>query len=74
MRVNKVKCEFFKEKIIYRGYDINKDGVYKLVEKVEVVMNALCLNDVVEVRFFFRLINYYYRFLFNLSIVVYFLI
>ena len=70
LRANKAKCEFFKEKITYCGHDIDKDGLHKSAEKVEAVLNAPRPNDVVEVRSFLGLINYYHRFLPNLSTVV----
>ena len=66
----KAKCEFFKEKIIYCGHDIDKDGLHKSAEKVKAVLNAPRPNDVAEVRSFLGLINYYHRFLPNLSTVV----
>ena len=52
------------------GHDIDKDGLHKSTEKVEAVLNAPRPNDVVEVRSFLGLINYYHRFLPNLSTVV----
>jgi len=70
LRANKAKCEFFKEKIIYCGHDIDKDGLHKSAEKVEAVLNAPRPNDGTEVRSFLGLINYYHRFLPNLSTVI----
>ena len=70
LRANNAKCEFFKEKIIYCGHDIDKDVLHKSAEKVEAVLNAPRPNDVAEVRSFLGLINYYHRFLPNLSTVV----
>lgn len=37
LRVKKIKYEFFNEKIIFCGYDIDNYGFYKILEKVEVV-------------------------------------
>ena len=70
LRANKAKCKFFKEKIIYCGHDIDKDGLHKSAEKVEAVLNAPRPNDVAQVRSFLWIINYYHRFLPNLSTVV----
>jgi len=69
LRANKAKCEFFKE-ITYCRHDTNKDGLHKSAEKVEAVLNAPRPNDVVGVRSFLGLINYYHRFLPKLSTVV----
>ena len=70
LRANKAKCEFFKEKITYCGHDIDKDGLHKSAAKVEAVLKAPRSNDVAEVRSFLGLINYYHRFLPNLSTTV----
>jgi len=70
LRANKAKCEFFKEKIIYCGHDIDKDGLHKSAKKVEAVLNAPRPNDGTEGRSFLRLINYYHRLLPNLSTVI----
>ena len=70
LRANKAKCEFFKEKIIYCGHDIDREGLHKSAEKVEAVLNAPRPNDGAEVRSFLGLINYYHRFLPNLSTVI----
>ncbi|PFX12679.1 Uncharacterized protein K02A2.6 [Stylophora pistillata] len=70
LRANKAKCEFFKEKITYCGHDIDKDGLHKSTAKVEAVLEAPRPNDVAEVRSFLGLINYYHRFLPNLSTTV----
>ena len=43
---------------------------WQSAEKVEAVLNAPRRNDVAEVRSFLGLINYYHRFLPNLSTVV----
>ena len=50
LRANKAKCEFFKEKITYCGYDINRNGLHKSAEKVEAVLKAPRPNDVAKVR------------------------
>ena len=70
LRANKAKCEFFKEKITYCGHDIDSNGLHKSAEKVEAVLKAPRPNDVAEVRSFLGLINYYHRFLPNLSTAV----
>ena len=73
LRANKAKCEFFKEKITYCGHDIDSNGLHKSAEKVEAVLKAPRPNDVAEVRSFLGLINYYHRFLPNLSTAVHLL-
>ena len=68
VEANKAKCEFFKAKITYCGHDIDKDGLNKSAEKVEVVLKAPRRNDVPKVRSFLGLINYDNRSLNNLSL------
>ena len=70
LRAKKVKCEFFKEKITFCGHDIDSHGLHKSPEKVEAVLKAPRPRNVAEVKSFFGLVNYFNRFLPNLSTVV----
>ena len=70
LRANKTKCEFFKEKITFCGHDIDSHGLHKSPEKVEAVLKAPRPSNVAELRSFLGLVNYYNRFLPNLSTVV----
>ena len=70
LRANKTKCEFFKEKITFCGHDIDSHGLHKSPEKVEAVLKAPRPCNVAELRSFLGLVNYYNRFLLNLSTVV----
>ena len=69
LRANKAKCEFFKEKITFCGHDIDSHGLHKSPEKVEAVLKVPRPRNVAEVRSFLGLVNYYNRFLPNLSTV-----
>ena len=70
LRANKTKCEFFKEKITFCGHDIDSHGLHKSPEKVEAVLKAPRPFNVAEMRSFLVVVNYYNRFLPNLSTVV----
>ena len=70
LRANKTKCEFFKEKITLCGHDIDSYGLHKSPQKVEVVLKASRPCNVAELRSFLGLVDYYNRFLSNLSTVV----
>jgi len=70
LKANWAKCDFFKKQITYRGLDIDSNGLHKPAEKVEAVLKAPRPSDVAEVRSFLWLINYYHRFLPNLSTAV----
>ena len=70
LRANKTKCELFKEKITFCRHDIDSHGLHKSPEKVEAVLKAPRPSNVAELRSFLGLVNYYNRFLPNLSTVV----
>ncbi|XP_060077413.1 uncharacterized protein K02A2.6-like [Ylistrum balloti] len=70
LRVNKVKCEFFKDSIEFCGHTIDKDGLHKMPSKVEAVVNAPRPENVNQLRSFLGLVNYYAKFIKNLSSMV----
>ena len=70
LRINVQKCRFFLERIEYCGHEIDKDGLHKTNAKIEAVQNAPRPQDVSGVRGFLGLVNYYQRFLPNLSSVL----
>lgn len=61
------KCEFFKEEICYLGYRINKHGLHTDKSKVEAITNMPAPVNVSQLRAALGLINYYARFIQNLS-------
>ena len=70
LRFNVQKCRFFMERIEYCGHEIDKDGLHKTNAKSGAVQNAPRPQDVSSVRWFLVLLNYYHRFLPNLSSVM----
>lgn len=70
LRANKSKCEFFKEKITFCGHDIDSEGLHKTNDKTAAVVNAPRPQCVAEVRSFLGLVNYYHKFLPNLSTIL----
>ena len=70
LRVNLDKCQFFKDKIAFCGHEIDRDGLHKTSQKVEAVVSAPQPTNVSELRSFLGLVNYYSRFLPNLSTVL----
>lgn len=71
MRVNLQKCEFLKDQIEYCGYVIDKHGIHRVKSKVEAITRIKKPTYKEEVRAFLGLINYYGRFVKNLSNIVY---
>lgn len=67
VRINFDKCAFLKEQISYCGHVIGKYGIKKEQEKMEAVEKLPRPTNVSEVRAFVGLINYYGRFIKNLS-------
>ncbi|XP_033112014.1 uncharacterized mitochondrial protein AtMg00860-like [Anneissia japonica] len=70
MRVNCEKCEFFKDSVTYWGHDIQSESLQKPLDKISAVVNAPKPEHTQQLRSFLGLINYYRRFLPNLSSVV----
>lgn len=70
LRANKNKCEFFKDAIEYCGHKIDRHGLHKTEDKVEAVLKAPDTKNVSQLRSFLGLINYYHKFLPNLSTVL----
>jgi len=70
VRLNLDKCAFLKKQISYCGHIIGKDGIRKEQKKMEAVEKLPRPKDVSEVRAFIGLINYYGRFIKNLSCIL----
>ena len=67
LRLNKSKCFFLQPSIEYLGHIIDKDGLHPTEEKVRAIKEAPKPRNISELRLFFGIINYYSRFLPNLS-------
>ncbi|XP_061128573.1 uncharacterized protein LOC133150206 [Syngnathus typhle] len=70
LKANKKKCEFFKESIEYCGHKIDKHGLHKTQDKIEAVVKSPQPENVSQLRSFLGLVNYYHKFLPNLSTVL----
>lgn len=66
-RLNLKKCDFFKPEIKYLGHIINKEGLHKDPGKIQAVMGCPRPQNVSEVRAYAGMVNYYGRFVSNLS-------
>ena len=67
IRVNEEKCKFGLEQVEYLGYIINDVGLQPIREKVDAIQKLPQPNDVTQLRAFLGMINYYGKFLKNLS-------
>ena len=63
-------CEFFKESVEYLGHVIHKNGLHTSPDKVEAVLKAPPPVDVSQLRSFLGMLNYYGKFISNLSTVI----
>ena len=67
LHVNRSKCEFFKDQVEYCGHVIDTQGLHKSKEKVDAVLNAPRPDNLGKLQSYLGLVNYYRRFLPNLS-------
>ena len=70
MRLKRAKCKFLMESVEFLGHVISAEGVLPNKKKVEAVLATPTPKDVSQVRSFLGLMNYYGRFLPNLSSVL----
>ncbi|XP_061164934.1 uncharacterized protein K02A2.6-like [Saccostrea echinata] len=67
LHVNLQKCEFFQANVSYVGHEIDARGLHKSPDKTEAVRDAQRPENVSQLRSFLGLVNYYHRFIDNLS-------
>ena len=70
LRANVEKCKFFKEKVTFCGHEIDRNGLHKCQSKIDAVVNAPKIENVEQLRSFLGLVQYYSRFLPNLSTIL----
>ena len=66
-RLKKSKCNFMARSVEYLGLQVNQHGIRALPNKVEAITNAPPPKNVQELRSFLGLLNYYGKFVRNLS-------
>ena len=66
-RLKQEKCAFMQESVEYLGHRIDAEGLHALPSKVDAIVNAPEPRNVQELRSFLGLLNYYGKFLPNLS-------
>ena len=70
LRLRKDKCVFMEPQVTYLGHKVSKEGIQPLQDKVDAITNALAPTNVSELRSYLGMINYYQKFLPNLSSVL----
>ncbi|XP_029156135.1 uncharacterized protein K02A2.6-like [Nylanderia fulva] len=71
IRINLEKSKFMMDEIQYCGFTLRKEGILKDRAKVEAIKSMPRPKNVQEVRAFVGMINYYGRFIRNLSAILY---
>ena len=67
IRLHKEKCQFSQPEVEYLGHCINSRGVHPTAKKLEAIKNAPVPTDVSQLRAFVGLMNYYGKFIPQLS-------
>ena len=67
LRLKRNKCSFMKSSVTYLGHVIDSQGVHPSPEKTKAIKDAPVPNNVSELRSYLGLLNYYHKFLPNLS-------
>ncbi|KAL5489261.1 hypothetical protein EMCRGX_G018331 [Ephydatia muelleri] len=67
LRVKKNKCAFLRESVEYLGHKVDASGLHPLSGKVEAIVQAPEPQNVLQLRSFLGLLNYYGKFIKNLA-------
>ncbi|CAC5383037.1 unnamed protein product [Mytilus coruscus] len=67
LKANIDKCEFFKDSATFCGHVIDKHGLHKTPDKIKAIKNAPAPENVSQLKSILGLINYYAKFLPDLS-------
>jgi len=67
LRLKEEKCSFMQDSVDYLGHHIDAQGVHTASSKVEAITKAPAPKNVTELRSFLGMVNYYGKFLHNLS-------
>ena len=70
LRLKKGKCVFMEPQVTYLGHCVSKEGIQPMEDKVEAITNAPPPWNVSELKSYLGMINYYQKFLPNLSSVL----
>ena len=70
VRLKKEKCVFMAKEVIYLGHRINKEGLQPTDEKVRAITDTPRPSNISELSAFLGLINFYGKFMKNLSTIL----
>jgi hypothetical protein len=67
VKLNRAKCVYMKPEVVFLGHVLSEQGISPVESKVEAIQQAQKPQDVSELKSFLGMINYYSRFVENLS-------
>lgn len=67
LKLNKAKCTFSSSSVEYLGFRIDGEGIHPTSEKVAAIREAKQPSKITELRVLLGILNYYSKFLPNLS-------
>ena len=67
LRVKKSKCSFKQKSVEYLGHKLDKDGIRPTEKKFDCIQKAPPPRNINELRSYLGILNYYHRFINNLS-------
>ncbi|XP_060855198.1 uncharacterized protein K02A2.6-like [Metopolophium dirhodum] len=69
LTVRKEKCEYYKTKITFLGYSIDEKGLHIPTDRIKAISEVPTPNNIHELKAFLGLVNYYGKFVPNMSTV-----
>ncbi|XP_062297408.1 uncharacterized protein K02A2.6-like [Scomber scombrus] len=70
LRLKRAKCLFMNEEVMFLGHKVDATGLHPVHEKVRAIKEAPTPSNVTELKAYLGLLNYYNKFLPNLSTVL----
>ena len=70
MQLKEAKCAFFQREVEYLGNRIDANGIYTAPSKLHTIQQAPSPRNITELRAFLGLLNYYGKFIPNLSTLI----
>ena len=70
MRLKREKCTFMADEVVYLGHRINREGIQPTDDKVRAISATPRLVNTTQLRAFLGLVNFYGKFMNNLSTIL----
>jgi len=67
LTVKKEKCKFFSDHVTFLGYKVDKNGLHLPDERIKAINNVAIPKSTHDVKAFLGLVNYYVKFVENMS-------